>query len=92
MTTQTTHDTPQEVPNPTGRPALVVGKVEYRQGDGPMLAVPVGEVEVVTTAADATLAWQDGQTRGTASMPLTDFRRHVARGCIRLGSERSDPA
>jgi hypothetical protein len=46
--------------------------------------VPVGEIEVVTTTADATLGWQDGQTRGSATMPLPDFQRHVERGRIKL--------
>jgi hypothetical protein len=64
--------------------ALVVAPVEFRQGDGAMLRVPVGEIEVVTTPADATLAWQEGETRGSATMPLADFRRHVDRGLIRL--------
>jgi hypothetical protein len=71
--------------------ALVLAAVEYRQGDGAMLRVPVGEVEVVMTSADATLAWQDGETRGLATMPLGDFRRHVERGLIRLQADGPAP-
>jgi hypothetical protein len=68
----------------TTRSAHIVGKVEYREGDGPNITIRPGPVEVEETAMDATLSWSDGETNGSASMPLTDFRRYVANQAIRV--------
>jgi hypothetical protein len=66
--------------------AQVVGKVEYREGDGPNICIRRGPVEVDTTAVDATLGWADGEARGAAAMPLADFKRYVAEGAIVMGA------
>lgn len=64
--------------------AQIKGKVEYRQGDGATFCIRPGPVDIETTATDASLGWADGKTRGTASMPIADFRRYVAKGAIVL--------
>jgi len=66
--------------------AQIKGKVEYRQGDGVTFSIRPGPVEVDTTAIDATIGWAEGKTRGTASMPIADFRRYVDQGAIVLKS------
>jgi hypothetical protein len=66
--------------------AQVIGKVEYRQGDGPKATIRPGPVEVQITATDATLSWTDGETHGSAAMPIQDFQRYVAQGAIELRS------
>ena len=66
--------------------AHIIGNVEYREGDGPNIAIRAGQVEVQTTASDATLSWTDGDTHGSAAIPLSDFKRYVAEGRIRLDS------
>ena len=65
-------------------PANILGKVEYRQGDGPNVTIRPGPVGVQITAIDATLSWADGETRGAAAMPIADFRNYVAKGAIKL--------
>jgi hypothetical protein len=62
--------------------AQVTGKVEYRQGDGTNITIRPGPVEVQTTPNDATLSWVDGETHGSAAMPIGDFRSYVAKGLI----------
>jgi hypothetical protein len=62
--------------------AYVTGKVEYRQGDGDNVAIRLGPVEVQTTPTDATLSWADGETRGSAAMPIGDFHSYVSNGLI----------
>ncbi len=62
--------------------ARVTGPVAFRQGDGANLTIRLGPVEVQATASDVTLSWADGETRGSAAMPLSDFRRYVAQGLI----------
>ena len=66
--------------------AQVTGKVEYRQGDGVNLTIRPGPVDVQTTPTDATLSWADGETHGSAAMPIGDFRSYVAKGLIALRS------
>jgi len=64
--------------------ARVTGKVEYRQGDGITATIRPGPVEVQTTPTDATLSWSDGETHGSAAIPIQDFRRYVSKGDIEL--------
>jgi hypothetical protein len=64
--------------------AHIVGKVEYREGDGPNIVIRPGPVTVETGLNDATLSWVDEETRGSAAMPLTDFKRYVSEGKIKL--------
>ena len=61
-------------------------KVEYREGDGPNIAIRPGPVKVETGLNDATLSWVDEETRGSAAMPLADFKRYVAEGKITLAA------
>ena len=64
--------------------ARIVGKVEYRGGDGPAVVIREGPVEVSITDSDATLSWSDEGTHGSAAMPIGDFRRYVKEGAIQL--------
>ncbi len=64
--------------------AQIVGDVEFRTGDGPKMPIPAGPVEVETTATDATLSWADGDSRGAATLPITEYRRYVSEGAIRV--------
>jgi glutathione S-transferase len=66
------------------RLGMVVGKVEFREGEGIMLEIRIGAIEVALTRVDATLSWTDGNYRGQAAMPYGDFRRYVAEGAIAL--------
>lgn len=66
--------------------AQIIGTVEYRDGDGPLLTIRKGPVEVSTTEQDATLSWKEdgGEVHSSTSMPIADFERCVAEGAIRL--------
>lgn len=69
---------------PLRRAGVVVGKVEFREGEGIMLEIRIGAIEIAITPADATLSWTDGLYRGQAAMPYGDFRRYVVEGAITL--------
>jgi hypothetical protein len=62
--------------------AQVVGRVEYRKGDGPKALVPPGPVEIEKTEHDVTLAWDEGDTRNSAAIPLDEFQRYEREGAI----------
>lgn len=66
--------------------AHIVGKVEYRSGDGPNVEIRPGPVELNSGINDVTLSWTDEDTHGSAAMPLADFKRYVAEGLIKLDS------
>jgi len=65
--------------------ARIVGKVEYRGGDGPSVEIREGPVDVTLTSIDATLSWIEEDVHGSAAMPIGDFRRYVSEGKIRIG-------
>lgn len=62
--------------------AQVTGKVEYREGDGVNIVIRPGPIEVEMSLTDVTLSWVDGETHGSAAMPLGSFRTYVAKGAI----------
>lgn len=64
--------------------AHITGKVEYREGDGPNITIRPGPCEVEETELDATISWTDGESRGSAAMPLADYRRYVASKAIQI--------
>ena len=84
MTATPTPTTATPVVSDSTQPGSIQGKVEYRQGDGPNIVIRPGPVAVQLTTNDATLSWDDGETRGAAAMPIGDFRNYVKKGAIKL--------
>lgn len=66
------------------RTARITGKVEYREGDGANITIRLGPCEVDETALDVTISWIDGDSHGSAAMPIADFRRYVASKAIQV--------
>lgn len=64
--------------------AHIVGKVEYRSGDGPNVEIRLGPVDLNMGINDVTLSWTEEDTHGSAAIPLVDFKRYVAEGMIKL--------
>jgi len=64
--------------------ARITGKVEYREGDGVNIAIRPGACEVDETALDATISWTDGDSHGSAAIPIADYRRYVATKAISI--------
>lgn len=64
--------------------ARITGIVEYRQGDGANIVIPPGPCEVDETASDATISWIDGESHGSAAMPIANFRRYVSSHAIEI--------
>lgn len=62
--------------------ARIVGTVEYREGDGPLMPIRPGPIRIEATERDVTISWSDGDTHGSTAMPLADFRRYVASGAV----------
>lgn len=64
--------------------ACISGKVEYREGDGPNITIRPGPCEVEETGQDAIISWTDGDTHGSAAMPIADFRHYVVNQAIQI--------
>lgn len=64
--------------------AHIIGKVEYREGDGVNITIRPGPCEVEETALDATISWTDEDSHGSAAIPLADYRAYVASKAIRI--------
>jgi hypothetical protein len=71
--------------------AHIVGSVEYREGDGASIAIRPGPCEVDETALDATISWRDGDSHGSAAMPLASYRGYIVSGAIRIDSVNQPP-
>lgn len=64
--------------------ARITGKVEYREGDGANITIRPGPCEIDETALDATISWTDGDSHGSAAMPIADYCRYVASKAIQI--------
>jgi 2-methylisocitrate lyase-like PEP mutase family enzyme len=69
---------------PSSAKANIVGRVEYRLGEGPLLEIRRGWVEVTFSPGDAVFAWSEGSWREEAAMPFANFCRYVSAGAIVL--------
>lgn len=69
--------------------ARITGKVEYREGDGANITIRPGPCEVDETALDATISWTDGDSHGSAAIPIADYRRYVASKAIQVVGEKA---
>lgn len=72
--------------------ARIHGCVEYREGDGINIAIRPGPCDVETTDLDATISWTDGATHGSAAIPISDFKRHLASGAIVVEAGKRETA
>jgi 2-methylisocitrate lyase-like PEP mutase family enzyme len=64
--------------------ANIVGRVEFRLGEGPLIEIRPGCVEITFSPGDAVLAWSEGTWRDEAAMPFANFCRYVSDGAIVL--------
>jgi hypothetical protein len=65
----------------------VTGKVCFRAGDGVLMPIPVGPLEIDMAPDSATLSWtaSDGSA-GSAAIPRDEYERHVREGSIQPGA------
>jgi hypothetical protein len=64
--------------------ARITGKVEYREGDGANITIRPGPCEVEVTDLDATVSWTDGDSHGSAAIPIANFRSYIASKAIQI--------
>lgn len=69
---------------PSAVKANIVGRVEFRFGEGPLSEIRQGWVEITFSPGDAVFTWSEGSWRGEAAMPFANFCRYVSDGAIVL--------
>jgi hypothetical protein len=70
---------------PMSQHALIRGEVSFRAGDGMMLPIPPGPVEIEVADDSVTLGWTDEDgSRGSTAITIDEYERYVSEGKIRL--------
>jgi hypothetical protein len=65
--------------------ALIRGEVQFRAGDGMMVPIPDGPVEIDMADDDSvTLSWVEGADASATAITRDEFDRYVSEGKIRL--------
>lgn len=67
--------------------ALIHGDVCFRAGDGMLMPVPDGPVEIEIADDSVTIGWMDGDDTGSAAITRDEFERYVREGKIRVLAE-----
>lgn len=65
--------------------AIIRGEVSFRIGDGVMMPIPDGAVDIELAEDSAVLGWTESDgSPGSAAMPLDEYQRYLGEGKIRL--------
>ncbi|MES2913351.1 MAG: hypothetical protein V4718_18305 [Pseudomonadota bacterium] len=65
--------------------ATITGLVTYRPGDGALIEIPEGRVEVDLAPDSATLSWEAAEgIPGVTAIPRTQFDDYVREGKITM--------
>ena len=65
--------------------AIIRGEVSFRVGDGMLMPIPDGPVDIEIADDSVALSWMEGQDTGSAALTRDEFDRYVREGKIRLG-------
>lgn len=64
--------------------AMIRGEVSFRAGDGVLLPIPDGPVDIEIADDSVTLGWMEGEDPGSAAITRDEFDRYVREGKIRV--------
>ncbi|TFZ06252.1 hypothetical protein EZ313_06300 [Ramlibacter henchirensis] len=64
--------------------AIIRGEVSFRAGDGMLMPIPDGPVDIEVADDSVTLGWMEGNDPGSAAITRDEFDRYVREGKIRL--------
>lgn len=65
--------------------ALIRGEVCFRAGDGMLMPIPDGPVDIEFADDSVTLGWQDAEgNAGSAAITRDEYERYLREGKIRL--------
>jgi len=65
--------------------AIIRGEVTFRAGDGVLMPVPAGDVDMDVADDSVTLSWTDGEgNAGSAAITRDEYERFCREGKIRV--------
>jgi hypothetical protein len=64
--------------------ALIRGEVNFRVGDGMLMPVPSGPVDIDISDDSVTIGWIEGNDPGSAAITRDEYERYLREGKIRL--------
>lgn len=68
--------------------ATIRGEVCFRAGDGVLMPVPDGPVDIEVADDSVTLGWTDGEgNTGSAAITRDEYERYLGEGKIRVAPE-----
>lgn len=68
--------------------AVIRGEVCFRAGDGVLMPVPDGDVDIEVADDSVTLSWSDGEgNAGTAAITRDEYERYCSEGKIRVDGQ-----
>ena len=64
--------------------ALIRGEVTFRAGDGILMPIPVGPVEIEVADDSVTIGWtEDNGSLGSTAITRDEYERYVSEGKLR---------
>lgn len=68
--------------------AMIRGEVSFRAGDGVLMPVPDGEVDIEVADDSVTLSWRDAEgNAGSAAITRDEYDRYAREGKIRVQAQ-----
>ncbi len=67
--------------------AIIRGEVSFRVGDGVMMPIPQGPVEIEVADDSVTLGWLANGSAGSTAITRDEYERYVAEGKIRVSDD-----
>lgn len=67
--------------------AVIRGEVCFRAGDGVLMPVPDGDVDIEVAEDSVTLSWTDGEDTGSAAITRDEYERYRREGKIRVDGQ-----
>ncbi len=67
--------------------AIIHGNVCFRAGDGMMVPIPPGPVEIEVADDSVTLGWTSEGDAGSTAITRDEYDRYVKEGAIRVQQE-----
>jgi hypothetical protein len=64
--------------------AIIRGEVSFRVGDGVMVPIPPGPVEIEVAQDSVTLSWTVNHTANSTAITRDEYERYLAAGNIRV--------
>jgi len=68
--------------------AIIRGEVSFRAGDGVLMPIPDGDVDIEVADDSVTLSWTDNEhNAGSAAITRDEFERYCREGKIRVDGQ-----